>query len=341
MKTFWGVNWKNGMKINNSHFIKERAHQAFLNSLLLRANLANYKYGISFQNGFEGLNYQIYNNRFSIDSCFGISRCGFLFYIDNESNKNIESLQIDKIRSECKADDIVQIYLKSDLEDVNEFGTIDSESFPASFPNSTFKYSLIYHTVTSNEHPPEIDELLPIAQLKVNQDGIEEIANYIPPSMTMSANEHLLKKHSELNQINFRLAKNISLTLQKLSKNAHQSIVVSNLINLADRLVFFFAENLDAFNSVYLDQSPIETYLFYKKINRIINAALANMSNRSEMVNLMASWAEIPSENFLDSLNEIVATEYSHMNLNRNFNSILSFVTIVDQLFSKTPEINI
>lgn len=341
MQAYWGVNWKNGMKINSHHFIQERAFMAFMNSLSASKHLSDYNYGLIHLPGYDNLSYKIYNNRLSIESCLGISRGGFIFFINQESNQNIVSLSLDEIRAECNPDDYVQVYLAIHPGQVHEFGTIDSESFPTNHPSASYNYKLVYHIHTQDNKPADFNKLLPISRLIIKQDGIEEDEAYIPPCVTIRANEALYKIHSDLQTINFSLAKNNSLILQKLSDNAHQSLIKTNIKNLADKMVFFLAEHLDSFSSQLVDEDPLQTFLFYRKINRVINASLANMQNRGEMLSQMAAWSGLAGDSFLSAINEITSHEFSHNELVKCFNVIKHFASIIDKMFAKINSINI
>jgi len=340
MKTHWGVNWKNGMKISSEHFLKERLHHNFMTSLVQNAMTTDYKYGLIEHPVYENLKYSLYNNRFTIESCYGISRGGVLLFVNEQNNKKINSLQLQSIRSEYKSGDVIQIYIRLLTDTIQEFGIIDGEAFPANYPDASYNYQLEYYGADTALDNDNLSFVLPIAQLIVKQDGIDITQDYIPPVYHTRASDKLMEYHRKFNEFNFELARLNSTIAQNIGGDAHGNFRKANILVLTNTLGVFIADQLDQFTYKYQNESPLEMFLFFRKISRLINASLINMQNRSEMVKLMGEWSGISEADFLSKLNEINSIEYTHNDVKRSMDVINRFVVMMNKLFLKIGESN-
>lgn len=340
-KAKWAVNWKNGMKINSDHFTKERVHHLYTQSLAISTQLNDNNFGMVHYPGVKNLSYKLYNNRITIESCFGVTRGGWIVYINEENNRRIESLQIDKIRQESSSGDKIQVYIRVLPEEVNEFGVINGEEFPVSYPDASSSYRIEYQSADSKIDVDSQAYLLPFARLDVLQNGVELNTDYIPPVRTVNADEQLVGHYKALNKSNFDLTRTISMIAQSLSGSMHSNYVNHNLKELANTLSNFQADQLDIFTLKIPDAPPIDLFLYYKRLSRLISAALVNMENRSEMMNMMAEWAGVSGKEFMKTIEVMGGLQYDHQDLSDSMNSIESYVKLIQGMFNNMSKANL
>lgn len=337
----WAVNWKDGMKINSGHFTKERIYHQYAQSLANGCHLNNNNYGLINYPGLKNLNYKLYNNRITVDSCLGITRGGWVVFINEDNNRRIESLAIDSLRQEASSGDKIQVYLRVIPDEVNEFGVINGEAFPVSYPDASNSYRIEYQIADSTIDVDSQSYLLPFARLDVNQNGVELDSKYIPPVTTVNASEKLMEYYESLNKLNFSLTRTISMIAQNLSSSMHSSYVNHNLKELANTLSIFQANQLDIFSLKIPDASPLDLFLYYKRLSRLINAALINMENRGEMVGLMSEWASVSSTEFMKTMDNMGALQYQHQNVANAMRSIETYITMMDKMFTNMSNANL
>jgi len=342
MKVFWGVNWKNGMKLSNADLLNQKVHHDFKQSLSIGSSLSNYKYGLFDLPGFKGLEYQIYNNRFTIDHCLAVTRGGWVMMLNDDNKQKIESLDLTKIRKEFAVGDLATIYLRLHPGEFVDFGTIKDETFPAFYPNSSYRYSLEYLLSTNEVDQYNSNFVLPITQLNIAQDGIDIVDGYIPPLLKVTGSTKMLEHHSYFNQFNFELAKYTSQIAQKLVGKAHKNALSANIFQLSQQLAVFLSDQLDYFGIKYKEDSPLEIVLFYKKLSRMIFAALANMANREQTVNQMAEWTGSSVNDFTGILNNVSSgLQYDHLDINHSVIELKKFTELIRNLFKKISVTNI
>ena len=341
MKSNWGVNWKNGMKINSDHFLKERLHNAFYQSMAAKASVNENNFGLIHYPGVKSLSFKLYNNRISMDSCFGMTRGGWVVYINEENNRKIESLETEAIRRQASPGDRIQVYVKIIPNQANEFGVIDGEAFPVNYPDASFSYKIEYQSASDAVDADNLNLMLPFAMLKVSQSGIDLDPEYIPPSMSIRADEKLMGFYNRYNETNFKMARTTSVVAQNLAPSSHSSYVRNNIKNLCQNLTVFLADQLDTFMIKSPDESPVNVFLFYKRMSRIINASLANMENRSEMVSLLAEWSEQESKEFMQLMNDVGSINYNHMDIYNSFQVIENYMQVIEKLFENLSSANI
>lgn len=340
-KAKWAVNWKDGMKINSDHFTKERVYNLYAQSLSTASHLTDNNFGLIHYPGVKNLSFKLYNNRITIESCYGITRGGWTVFINEENNRRIESLQIDKLRQESSSGDKIQVFIRVLPDDVNEFGVINGEAFPVSYPDASCSYRIEYQSADSKIDTESQAMLLPFAQLDVLQNGVELNNDYIPPVTTVNANEKLMDYYHNLNKLNFSLTRTISTIAQNLSSSMHSSYVNHNLKELANTLSIFQADQLDIFTLKIPDSPPIDLFLYYKRFSRLINAALVNMENRSEMVGMMSEWASISSTEFMKIMNNMGGLEFNHQEVASSLRSIEMYIQMMDKMFTNMSNANL
>lgn len=337
----WAVNWKNGMKINSDHFLKERIHHSFKQSISSMAFLNDYNFGLIHYPGINNLSYKLYNNRITIDSCLAITRGGWLIHISDENNRKIESLETERIREHSAVGDLVQVFVRCIPDKINEFGVIDGESFPANYPDASCSYALEFQSLEDVVDVENYSFIFPIALLKVSQNGVDIVDGYVPPSTCMKASEELKEYFDSYNQMNFKLARTTSIIAQNLSATSHSSYLKSNIKSLCQNINLFLADQLDHFMISSIYESPLNIFLFYKRLSRLINASLVNMENRSEMLGMMAEWAGIEGKELKKVMDDIGSINYNHLNIKESFDNIESYIKMIDKIFENLSKSNI
>ena len=336
----WGVNWKDGMKINADHFKKEREHLISLLNVYASINIDNSNFGLIGDNISLDLRYSISNNEFVIEQIFAISRKGTLAFVNEENVSTVGKIKLKDIIQDYDDGQVAQIYIKVDNSKVYEFGSIDDEEFPIRYPHISPVITLEHMKLDYALYIDSLDSHIPIAQLiNVNGKMIVDEA-YIPPVRTCMSNKKLRDKHQELSNLNFQLAGMNSEIAQKISGKSHSSYLKSNILILSTQMAFFLANYMDEFNDEYILQSPKMMVTFYKKMSRIINACLISMQKKEKIIQYMADWTGLTPQEFIDHLDAMNEFYYNHLNIKESIANINNFTDIISKLFERLKDLN-
>lgn len=340
MEAKWGVNWKNGMKISRDQFIKERSFTAFRSSLTNSLNVDDHRFGVFSLPGQKNLNYLFYNNQLAVENCIAISRFGWLIYVNEENSKKIQTIDLLKLRSEFENGDKVQVYMSICPDEDVEFGHADGASFPIISPNASFKYELKYMAMKNAMAMDSMKLNVPIMSLVIKDDGVEVNEEYVPPVFNVSANPKLTEWHKSLADFNFDLARWNNAISQTMARDAHSNFVKANLVDFSRRISFFLADQMDVFNSNFKFSSPVEIYLFYKRLNRLINASIVNMTNNQESLNQIGQLTNLPTPDLMAGFEMMNSLDYNHLNLHSVVKTINQYKTFMTNVFSKLSKAN-
>jgi len=336
----WPVNWKDGMKINSSHFEAERRYVQSLSKVYGGIHIYDHNFGLISDDEQDDMRYSILSDSLSIEQYFGISRRGQSFYINEDNCSSIEKLDLKKLKMDYVDGEVIQIYIKANLDKHASFGNIDNEEFPVRYPHATIEYSLTHMRSDLTLKVSSLDMLVPVIRLIKNGDSLTIDDNYIAPAVSNYAHRKLRDRHHQLAHDNFKLASYNSEIAQKISAKPHGSFLESNIKILSTQMAFFIANYLDEFNDTYLYKSPKEIVVFYKRMNRIINACLISMQNKEQTIQYMGKWAGMPVQAFLDSLDAMNNMKYDHLNIDDCLSKVENYVNMINGLFGRLKELN-
>jgi len=336
----WAINWKDGMKINSSHFEAERRYFQSLAKIYGGIEIFDHNFGLISDQLQDDMQYSIRNDSLQLEKYYGISRTGQVFYINEQNNETLSKIDLKELKDKYEDGDLIQVYLRIDNHSNIVFGNIDNEEFPVRYPYSSGEYSLTHMRFDMSLPIDSLDMTVPILLLKREGDVLRVDDDYIPPSASNLAHPSLRERHNQLAHDNFKLASYNSEIAQKISANPHGSFLESNIKVLSTQMAFFIANYLDEFNENYISKSPKEIIVFYKRMNRIINACLISMQNKEQTIQYMSEWAGLPVQGFLESLDTMNNMKYDHLNINKCLTEIEDYVNMITGLFGRLKELN-
>lgn len=338
MKTYWAVNWKDGMKVESSQFEQERTYTNDKIRLANAINLTDYNFGLFNDEANTYFQYEINGSQLRINYCKAITRFGWMININDENASSLPGVSLEQLVKEYDEGDVIQLYIRIHPTESFGFGDIDEQEFPYRLPEASVKYDLEFMNLNNALPVDHLITSLPVLQIRRVINGYEIVSKYIPPCCTLNAFKELKGWHHELNNFNFEWAKLNSSTAQELMMKGEQSFITNNIQQLTSKLATFIADVLDDFTYNNINRSPLETFLFYKKIGRLFSAVLGNMDNKREMVQLFADKTNHSIENFLASLNKLNGLEYNHLNIREVKDTIDEYTKMMIILFRRLNE---
>jgi len=336
----WGVNWMDGMKVSSGHFEADRTflieHDKEVLSFLVNDN----KFGIHTRSESDEFKYSVIDEKVSVQQLKAVSRSGYMFLIDEKNAPNINSLSLKEINGNYENNDVIQIYIKVELNEFNSFGEVKEDEFPMRKPYASYSYKLEDMNIAAALDVKSLDSYLPFAQFFKANGVLMQKTNYIPPVFNVRSDKTLKGLHFNWAEFNFELANLNSVTAQKVSDSSHGSFLRSNILILSTQMAFFLADQIDEFNESYLDRSPHQMVIFYKKMARVINASLIAMKNRERIIQYMADWTDNTPQGFLEKIEEMNDLNYNHLMINEAIETVKNFIGTVRSLFNRLTELN-
>ena len=336
----WGVNWKDGMKVSSNHFMSDRNFLIEHDKEVLSFLLGDNKFGIQNRSEADEFRYSIIDEKVSIQQLKAVSRSGYMFLINELIAPNITPLSLKEINGKYENNDIIQVYVKVDISEFLDFGEVGEDEFPMRKPFASYSYKIEDMNITAALDVKSLDSYLPFAQFFKANGVIMQKTNYIPPVFNVGSDKTLKDLHFKWAEFNFELANLNSVTAQKVSDSSHGSFLKANILILSTQMAFFLADQIDEFNECYLDQSPHQMVVFYKKMARVINASLIAMKNRERIIQYMADWTDNTPQGFLEKIEEMNDLVYDHLQISESIEVVKNFISTVRSLFNRLTELN-
>jgi len=331
--SLYSINWQDGMLITQRHL---RDQEKYFEDLIRWHTLqTGDRFGLV-RKSFSGkpplsLNLSVSGNRLRVE----VVRCQALtpdgHFID------INSTGADIIRGECEITEVVvPVFVGIDTRHKKPMGEPDPGEDVPRLPYLANTYFIFLGP------PPNLPEgqYVQVAQLLINGNEVSYAPNYYPPCLTLSADERLAEKASEL--------RNLMEGLLRLSTRAFSAISTtgalkgeSTSLQLAVKeTVYFFishlASTLDDFVTGPNAGHPLYMNVLFKKVFRVFSTLLNMHPGLKDYLNERLFTKELGTDvgQFVSAAEGFIMAEYNHRDIGGQVHMIEDILLNVKNVMS-------
>jgi hypothetical protein len=312
------VNWKDGMKVNSSHF-RETEHW-ILYELSRRSalNLNSFSYGLlPADNKFSASVSMISEQKVkvSLHYCTAITRGGGIIVLNEKTYPEPEHLFTTLDTKEKDYQQFV-VLLSCNPEKRVEGGEPDPEEIPLRYPQAWLHVGL--HVIPV--HEVKMNDAgtfhLPVARFSLI-DGKLEKEDYVPPCTCIASHPDLLFMQQEFVQLSNELRQ----SLIRLARQCYGKAGKLLLLKLAEDMTARLIEIQDELEKDVIHSSPRRLFLLIRKVIRQASLNLTLLPEEERLVLLNKINRE--GGKLENILNDLLGVPYRHGELLTGFNQLL------------------
>jgi len=353
-KNHYYVNWVDGMKINKSHFQSSDNANIALISKSASINVNSNHYGLlpslnqenptdSIQISIDGQDTLSVN----VNKCKAITQGGFFIDIDSETNALQDANgKFKNVTTNLKTDDSNQenhyVVLQINPFEKIPVGSANPNEEPPRHPDVLPKTNLGIVPESQISDGSFGNSYLIIGKIVFINDNPELDPNYIPPCYSIQSHQDLVYIYSEIG-VFFN-------TLEKYCLQIIQKIFQKKQTNELAHMVLSISQNVWQYTSRIIPEYRIEdrTASPVKIITKLITLARTIKNSidvyvgtgKEELVNYLVDWSDTTQGEFEKILDDMIALEYKHYDVNLSLGSVSKFSKVMLSLFKKLEELD-
>lgn len=343
----FAVNWTDGMKISEKHFI---THDNFIIDLIRDANsipLNNHNYGLlpilppgANENAiFEVLNAATNDVHIVIKHCSAITAAGFrIDIIDHKTS--LKSLTREKNDKEINEDYFILISVNP-FERI-PFGNIDVEETPPRHPFTQFKYNIgLVATHSLGNHQSGGNYLI-IGRVNIKDSIASTDNHFIPPCTSIQSHGRLLDYYQFFARSMEMLQQFGVLIIQKAIKANQNSTLATNVKTLCKTLIEHFGNVYFSFRNIIPQKAPIFMIEIFSNLalHLFNNTQTLATHELEEMLNYSFEWSEVAPHTLLNKLSAVAEINYDHNNCGAHLIEIKTLLIDLESIFSKLSQLD-
>lgn len=336
------VNWKDGMKINKSHFISSDNHHIQQSNLARRVFLNENNFGLlpEGQQGFQPDYDIVFSNGQVTISRFALSLVmldGSMLRINSDDINDINT-DTSKINTRFKVDDdrekeFAVIVTTRPYERIS-YGEYDTEDLPLKRPGALQGFNFVVEPVKQVQKAWFGNDFFVLARFSIEDGVAVSDKNYIPPSTSMLSHPRLKEiYHNVYNDIltlESALLKTASKYRTKKADNLNETLLYlsTNMLMNISRVKFEVKHKL-------LFEPPVNLVCLVKELANIFRNSIdiRSSAGKDGFLTEVNQILGIPKAKFIDKLNDVINLEYRHYDIQHIFVQLLAFLKDAKTIF--------
>ncbi|WP_289040542.1 hypothetical protein [uncultured Zobellia sp.] len=350
-KNYHRVNWVDGMKINENHFIAMDASTLELIRNSQLKNISPINYGLLPQlsdqeNSLDvliSIDGQLTIN-VDLNRCRAITLGGYQIDITQNTTNLLQQSGyiLKKQYSVNKEEGEWYIILSVNPNDRIAVGDSDVEEEPPRRPYVFPKYKLdiVPKSEISGYHMGMSHLTIGKVLLKDGRTVVDSA--FIPPCSSVQSHPDLKFTYSELGSFLNQMELYSLHTIQKIYQKKQNNDLAVIALYIAEQVMRYLNENITDFRFKDRYNSPIHMISRSINLGRVIKSSLDVFvgSGKEEFLNYLTNWCDLNQGAFENVLVEIIELEYTHEDVNTTLSKVSSFTKLMLSLFKKLSELD-
>ena len=346
------VNWVDGMKINEDHFkqlelsLVDRARDA------AGAVLNDYNFGILSP---ENENEKSIDIKITVDQsklinarllkCRALTRAGARIEITPSLAKNLNQpeaeLQASFDAMDHKARNFY-VVIGVDPYAQTPTGQPLRDEVPGRIPYTVPAYSLQILPEDQILNGTIPDYHLPLGRITASGNRLVVDPQYIPPSTTCVNVPLLQDYYYNLGNMLGEISKSLIHVIQKIKTKSQSGSLTSNFNFMAEKIVFFTANEMGRYRWVLAGQSPVFMMEYFIRFAYVMKTSLDCFVDRDkeELIGYMSEWSEGNVAQFESILMDVIKSEYNHLDISATLLPAERMITMFHALFGKLSQLD-
>ena len=349
--THKSVNWIDGMKLNQQHFLQQE--NAWNDALrdVLASGLTPFSYGLLPQSPVapKSLDMSVQSDSDGqvaiwVTGCRAVTAGGGRIEITDQTpvsfRTRYESLKQEFGLTAGKDTDF-DIVLRVDPFARVPFGDPSLEELPPRQPFTIPTYSIAVIPSAQLNRQQTLSHLLPVGRLVFEQQQWIQADDYIPPCLTVGSHTTLIYWHQRFGELLLELEQHALRVNQKaLIKNQHVALA-DNTSQLIAGLLMSLASGWSRYRSMLLHQSPV--YLIDWLLQLIqslrIRLMLLSPTAREEVLDYWGEWADNTAGHLEKRITTLAGADYVHSDIAPLLGQLDEFFRMLTTLMQKLAQL--
>ncbi len=352
---FWPNNFRDGQKINASHFKAEQDAIIYRQAMHTASLLNEYNYGLlpAIQNNGEGVKLflSIDNQeqvQVRLQQCMAITRGGYYIKFNEDTALHgsnfaaaipVLSVPFNELKERASG---YYVVITVDPYKRVPHGLADPLEQPARIPFT----KPAYHLSLIPEDDATKNSLglfqLPVGKLKIENQKVLLDEEYIPPCSSMSSHYDLMEIHAGLEQFYADMELYSLQIIQKKLVKKNNKELADIIQKLCENITILTASHLAQLKTLSLHKAPVEFVCMVSSFARTIKNTLDHYlgTRKEELINYCTKWCEVSQGELERSITTLSNHQYNHLDLNRSFKKISTFTDIISKLFANLARLD-
>jgi len=358
-KVYLPVNWTDGMKINKHHFRAEQQACNWQLSMVSRAWLNEYNYGLFSQAGpgagwgSSGMGRPLVvttDNQQQVSvrllSCQALTPGGHLVFFGEEGtvtgaaggagtgDAGVNGLQM-PYADLAAANADYYVVLAVDPYDRQPVGQPDTgeSQLRAPFTAPSYSLQLVPRQDMPAGRPAEF--YLPVGKIKVREGKVLTDEEYIPPCTSTAAHPALVEIHATLEHFFGSMELHVLRIQQKIIQKRQQNNLASVILELCDKMNTYMSGEYQRLLQEYKHQPPVYMFRSVAGLARLMKNSLDVYAGtvKDELLAYFADWCGVTQGGLESASVSLCNHRYNHIEIREAVRQVLQFTGLVLPLF--------
>lgn len=346
------VNWIDGMKISKAQFIA--SDNAVYDHIRdgIGINLTSFNYGLlpPVPGMDNSLNLKVnfdQNNQIKVHllTCRAITRAGVRIELTGKDpermNVSLNELEAAYELSQ-NGEGLLDVVLTVDPYLRTAVGVPSPSETPPRHPfaSPSFKIEILPHGELNQQEYWAFHFLL--GQIEIIGGEAKLSNKYIPACSSVGAHPSLLEVYYNFGNLLDGLGANAIKIVQKIKSRGQEDTLSKNVLEVAQRVLFYLAENMANYRLIYSERPPVFMISYFIQLAHMIKTNIYCMpiNEKEELANYFSDWTTLSPGAFEKILEDTISLEYDHMQINRAISTASVFADTINKLFVKLSELD-
>jgi hypothetical protein len=338
---YFPVNWIDGMKISQSHFIQLE------NSISdrIRDNAAigitDFNYGILPPEPGKKSSLNLVVNKdqsglvtVKLLECHAITASGIRIELNNENASALKTLE-----TTLKTGSESNFYITLIIDPFQQIpiGQPNSEEMPLRHPFALpfYRMELIpENQININQTPADF---LIIGKLKNSNGEINLDKEFIPSCTKIQSYPALIDEFNSLGDLLGQMGQYSTAIVKKVKGEKQNTELANNIMYLAEKVVFFLADKIAAYRLTGSQLPPVYAIQIFLSFVYFTKSVFECQPERDReiMFTYFQQWTDLSPAQFQEHLANALETQYNHQDIAGSFSKAKNFAHIMLKLFKQ------
>lgn len=350
MQKHYAVNWTDGMRVNQSHFIEQQ--HAFTQRVLESAAARSHAAGYGLLPPADAhspsctILVQVENNsvlHLQLLHCHAITYGGA--YIDLHPSNSLPAKLSAPLRELIISGEEGQEYLVAigiDPYAMVPAGEPDPEETPLRYPYTQAAYSLSLLPAATVANAATSPFHLPLGKLEI-RDGIAQLSGqYIPPCTSAYSYPVLADAHSILCNLLLKLEGLCQQIIHKILQKDQQYQLAQIVRYITEHILLYMNGHLYRFQHLLPYEPPMYIVADIAALAKTIKNAIdiRQGTGKEELLNYFTEWCDLNQAQFEQVIAAIIGHPYSHTDIAAGIEKSTRFLREITALYARLSELD-